>query len=211
MASYPSFPPVFEPQGPQQQPGQLGAPAPQQQQQQQQHYYHQSAGQLGADQLGAGHLVQPDFYLSLDAFPNIPASKAGPSPVLGHFNLTRNPDADLGALDSPYWPAGVDVASNPSFPPPSSVAQEKVLRHLTNPSPCLSVCQPPTSQPGHLRSAALHCLSPSTFHSPFSSLITPRSLFCSHAFPIALSSCAYLAIGGTACVHFADSLRDAQR
>lgn len=149
MASYPSFPPVFEPQGPQQQPGQLGAPAPQQQQQQQQqHYYHQSAGQLGADQLGAGQLVQPDdlLYLSLDAFPNITASEAGPSPVLGHFNLTRNPDADLGALDSPYWPAGVDIASNPSFPPPSSVAQEKVLRHLTNPSPCLSVSRQQDNQ-----------------------------------------------------------------
>lgn len=204
MASYPSFPPVLEPQRPQQ-PGQFGALAPQQQQQQQQHYYHQSAGQLGA-----GPFVQPDLlYLSVGEFPNFTASEAGPSPVPGHFNLSRNPDADLGALNSPYWPGG--VASNPFFPPPSSVSQEKVLRHLTNPSPCLSVCQPPTSQPGHLRGAALHCLSPSTLHSPFSFLITPRSLFCSHAFPIALSSCAHLAIGGTACVHFADSLRDAQR
>lgn len=143
MASYPSFTPVLEPQRPQQ-PGPLGAPAPQQQQQQQQEqqdYYHQSAGQLGA-----GLLVQPDvLYLSaVGGFPNITASDAGPSPVLDHFNFSRDPDADLGALDSPYWP--VHVASNPAFPPPSSVSQEKVLCHLTH-QPFTLSCQQPTRQP----------------------------------------------------------------
>lgn len=102
----------------------------------------------------------------------------------GHFNLIHHPDADMDVM----------VLLPSSVPP-------EVLRPLTNPS---------------VRQFAPHCLTPSGPWLPILiSYPTPPTTLFSPALSLAHTCdsrcCAHLAIGGTACVHFADSLRDAQR